>query len=85
MRAVQASLFCGLEGLIQRTRASQHCTDYYLHGWRRLNHELNYYMAVAAVSSWVSEGVLNNIMDDDRFASEPPRLLVVAVAGCVFR
>ena len=35
-------------------------------GWARLNHELKHYMAVATVSSWVSEGVVKNIMDDDR-------------------
>ena len=51
MRCVLASLCCGLDELNQRTRASQHCTDDYLHGWRELNHELKYSLAVAAVSS----------------------------------
>ena len=64
--AVLTSLCCGLDELIQRTRASQHCTDFYLRGGRRLNYELKFYMAVAAASSWVSEGVLNNNVDDDR-------------------
>ena len=64
--AVLTSLCCGLDELIQRTRASQHCTDFYLRGWRRLNYELKCYVAVAAASSWVSEGVLNNNVDDDR-------------------
>ena len=57
---------------MQRTRASQHCTDYYLHGCAKLNHELKYYMAVAAEPSCVSEGVLNNIMDDDRLLRNNP-------------
>ena len=39
-----------------------------------LNHELKYYTAVAAVSSWVSEGVLSNIMDDDRLLRNYPDL-----------
>ena len=65
MRAVLASLCCWLDESIQRTIASQHCRDHYLHGWVRLNYELSYYMAVAAVSSWMSEGVLNNIMGGD--------------------
>ena len=75
MRCVLASLCCGLDELIQRTRASQHCTDDYLHGWRELNHELKYSLAVAAVSSWVSEGVLNDIMDDDRLLRNYPETI----------
>ena len=72
MGAVLASLCCGLDEFIQRTRASQHCTDYCLHVRRRLNQKLKYYMAVAAVQSWVSEGVLNNLMDDDRLLRNNP-------------
>ena len=66
MSAVLASLCCGLDELIQKTRASEHCTDFHLHGWARQNHELKYHMAVAAVSSWVPKGVLNDVMEDDR-------------------
>ena len=59
------SLCCGIDEIIQRTKASQHCTNCYLHGWALLSHELKYYVAVAAATPWVSEGVLND-MDDDR-------------------
>ena len=76
---------CGLDELIPRTRASQHCADCHLHGWRRLNHELKYFLAVALVSLWVSEGALSNIMDCDLLFLELHRLLAVALAGCVFR
>ena len=43
-----------------------------LHGCARPNHELKDDMAVAAVSSWVSEGVLNNIVDEDRMLRNYP-------------
>ena len=66
MRAMLASLCCGLGELIQRTKASHHCTNYYLHGWALLSHELKYYVAVAAATPWVSEGVLNDVVGDDR-------------------
>ena len=64
MGAVLASLCCGLDEL-NWTIASQHCRDYYLHGWERLNHESSFFMAVAAVSSWMSAGVLNDVMGGD--------------------
>jgi hypothetical protein len=66
MRAVLCSLCVGLQQLVQMTRADAHSTDYHLHGFARLCLSLKVYMVIASVASWVPDGLLFEVLEDER-------------------
>ena len=58
----------GLDEIVGAIRSDKKCSDYYIGGFERSNTSVRMYAAVAAVSSHVSDGVLYDLMKDDRLA-----------------
>lgn len=65
-RSVVASLVLGLESIVAATRADEACTDYHLHGFGRISAPIKKYMILAAITSVVADGVLLEVLQDDR-------------------
>ena len=66
MRAVVCSLAVGLQQLVQITRDDCKSTDYHLHGFGKISQHLKAYMVTSSVAAWVPDGVLYEIMEDER-------------------
>ena len=68
------AMFCGLGGLVQLTREDPKCTDYHLHGFARLTPRLTKVAATTAIASQVADGILSELLADDRVARRADEL-----------
>ena len=65
-RTLTAGLLSGLGSLVSRIRACPKASDFHIHGFERLTEEAIHFVVVASVSSYVSEGCLQELLGDSR-------------------
>ena len=67
-RTLIALLSLGLKALVQDVLGDPSKSQYHLSGFSQLNHEVEHYAAVCAISSVVCDSVLYELLEDDRMA-----------------
>ena len=60
------ALLTGVESLVRAVRRHPNTSDYYIHGFGRVNEDVKKLMALAAISSYISDGFLLSMLEDDR-------------------
>ena len=60
------ALLTGVESLVRAVRRHPKTSDYYIHGFGRINEDIKKFMALAAISSYISDGFLSSMLEDDR-------------------
>ena len=78
-RALVACLSVGLDGLVAAVRKNPATSDYYIGGFARLTPKVRKYMALAAIVSYVPDGFLTELLEDDRVAKRLEVLEAVMV------
>ena len=67
-RTLMAGLFVGLDRVVQMVRQDKTMTDYYAHGFSRLDAPMRKYICIAGVSSFLAESVIEQLLEDARVA-----------------
>lgn len=65
-RTLYLALSVGLESLLKMTRANPAHSDYHLHGFDRLRVRMKKFVTIAAISTWVTESAMLEMMCDAR-------------------
>ena len=68
-RAMVGSLSVGLHALVDLVQKDQSCSDFYLHGFGRLNERLKKFCVVASVASTTPDSVLMELLEDERVSA----------------
>ena len=67
-RSLVASVSLGMQGLVKHIRDRPQTSDYYIHGFARLDNDALRYAIVAALASNLCDSVLLSMLEDDRLA-----------------
>lgn len=73
-RILTGALAVGLNALVSLVREAPHSSEYYLGGFDRCSEDVRTYAAIASVASYVPEGLLYELMEDDRVMENLPNL-----------
>ena len=73
-RALVAGLTCGLDKVMEMARGKKIASEWYAHGWDELDEACRRYAIIACVASFVPDGVMHELMQDDRVAKILPQL-----------
>ena len=64
-RAVIAGMLTGLDSLVAYIRGRPDESDFYIHGYERCQGDVRRFFAVGALTSWMSDAVLEILLEDD--------------------
>ena len=73
-RALTGAIVLGLDHLVQAARQKPRHSNYYLAGYDRLTPQLRHLVAIAAMASHVPDGILHELLEDDRLAQRSTHL-----------
>ena len=67
-RSLVASVSLGMQGLVKHIRDLPHTSDYYIHGFAKLDSDALRYAIVAALASNLCDSLLLSMLEHDRLA-----------------
>ena len=73
-RALLGALTVGLDHLVHAARQRPRHSNYYLAGYDRLTPDLRLLVSIASLASHVPDGVLHELLEDDRLAARTTHL-----------